>query len=126
MAVRVEVGVAVSVASLHRHVAVGVAVGPGVREAVGVAVDVRDAVGVCGGEAVGIRNGVGGTILVGASHDATVFGEQPFRTTAPAPMPATLRKSRRETIGSHPGEVVGPALEQIIEECSAGLMTNAD
>jgi hypothetical protein len=100
VAVGVSVGVGVSVASVHLHVCVAVGVGRAVRELVGVTVAVREAVGVCGGEAVGINKAVGGTILVGASHDASALDEQPFKTTAPAPIPATLRKSLRETMVS--------------------------
>ena len=44
------------------------------RVEVGVTVVVRDAVGVCGGEAVGNNSAVGGTILVGTSHDASALG----------------------------------------------------
>ena len=49
------------------------------------------------GALVGINNGVGGTIGVGINQAAKAFGEQPSNIIAPAPMPAILRKSRRES-----------------------------
>jgi hypothetical protein len=99
------VAVRVSVESVHLHVRVGVGVGGAVRVTVGVKLAVGDAVGLSGGGGVGITSAVGGTILVGTSHDANALGEQPFRTAAPAPIPATFRKSLLETIGSTLGAV---------------------
>ena len=86
------------VASVHLQVCVGEGEGAAVREAVGVTVAVAEALGVCGGEAVGHKRGVGGTIFVGTSHEANAFGEQPLKAIAPAPMPAIFKKSLRENI----------------------------
>jgi len=81
--------------------AVGVDVSVGIRVGVGVSVIVEvtvgDSVGLCASR-VGINNGVGGTIRVGTSQAAKALGEQPLKAIAPAPMPATFKKSRRETV----------------------------
>ena len=93
--VRVVVGVGVQVGN-GRGVDVSVGSRVGVDVSVGVKVAVGNPVGVSAA-AAGIKNAVGGTIRVGMSHEANAFGEQLLSAIAPAPIPATFKKSRRET-----------------------------
>jgi len=80
--------------------AVGVEVSVGVTVGVPVGVGVNVAVGVAVGDEVGLAVLVGVPVGVPNGHGRPSRGEQPPKNVPAAPIPASLRKSRRERADS--------------------------
>ena len=80
--------------------AVGVEVSVGVTVGVPVAVGVNVAVGVSVGDAVGLAVLLGVLVAVPNGQGSPSWGEQPPSNAPPTPIPASLRKSRRERASS--------------------------